>query len=110
MRINTQDMTLDRNYLQKYQFLLDEYELIKVKKHPKQRCHLELPVINEGSLLLAKGIKFWKDESSVQEYQSSAKSFHPGFTDSMSFTFLYRFHPFKRFSLSMARPISSVSS
>ena len=46
MRINTQDMTLVRNYLQKYQFLFGEYELIKAKKHPKQRCHLELPLIN----------------------------------------------------------------
>lgn len=37
MRINTQDMTLVRNYLQKYQFLFSEYELIKAKKHPKYR-------------------------------------------------------------------------
>ena len=37
MRINSQDMTLVRNYLQKYQFLFAEYELIKAKKHPKFR-------------------------------------------------------------------------
>lgn len=37
MRINTQDLTLARNYLQKYQFLFSEYELIKAKKHPTYR-------------------------------------------------------------------------
>ena len=37
MRINTQDLTLARNYIQKYQFLIDEYELVKAKKHPKYR-------------------------------------------------------------------------
>lgn len=35
MRINTQDLTLARNYIQKYQFLISEYELVKQKKHPK---------------------------------------------------------------------------
>src|ERR1700689_228148 len=34
MRINTQDMTLQRNYLEKYQFLIKEYELVKQKAHP----------------------------------------------------------------------------
>lgn len=37
MRINTNDLTLVRNYLQKYQFLIKEYELIKQKKHPEYR-------------------------------------------------------------------------
>lgn len=37
MRINTQDLTLQRNYLQKYQFLISEYELVKKKLHPKFR-------------------------------------------------------------------------
>ena len=37
MRINTQDLTLVRNYIQKYQFLIKEYELVKAKKHPKYR-------------------------------------------------------------------------
>ncbi len=37
MRINTQDLTLARNYIQKYQFLISEYELVKAKKHPKYR-------------------------------------------------------------------------
>ena len=45
MRINIPEMSLVRNYLQKYQFLFEEYELIKAKKNPKLRCHLELPVI-----------------------------------------------------------------
>jgi transposase InsO family protein len=33
MRINTQDLTLARNYLEKYQFLIKEYEIVKAKKH-----------------------------------------------------------------------------
>ena len=37
MRINTQDLTLKRNYLQKYKFLISEYELIKQKGHPKYK-------------------------------------------------------------------------
>lgn len=34
MRVNTNDLTLVRNYLQKYQFYVKEYELVKQKKHP----------------------------------------------------------------------------
>jgi len=34
MRINTQDETLKRNYIQKYQFLLGEYESVKAGTHP----------------------------------------------------------------------------
>ena len=37
MRINTQDLTLTRNYLQKYQFLIQEYELVKSKSHPEYK-------------------------------------------------------------------------
>jgi transposase InsO family protein len=37
MRINCQDLTLARNYLQKYRFLIKEYELVKSKKHPQFR-------------------------------------------------------------------------
>lgn len=37
MRINTQDLTLKRNYLQKYRFLIKEYELIKRGEHPTFR-------------------------------------------------------------------------
>ncbi|NIS09870.1 MAG: hypothetical protein GWO07_14235 [Candidatus Dadabacteria bacterium] len=34
MRINTDDLTLKRNYLQKYRFLIKQYELVKQKKAP----------------------------------------------------------------------------
>jgi transposase InsO family protein len=37
MRMNTQDETLKRNYLQKYRFLIGEYEQVKAKSHPKFR-------------------------------------------------------------------------
>lgn len=34
MRINTQDLTLQRNYIEKYRFLIKEYEQVKNKTHP----------------------------------------------------------------------------
>jgi transposase InsO family protein len=34
MRINTNDLTLQRNYLEKYRFLITEYEQVKSKTHP----------------------------------------------------------------------------
>jgi transposase InsO family protein len=37
MRINTQDMTLKRNYFQKYRFLINEYERVKSGQHPHFR-------------------------------------------------------------------------
>ncbi len=37
MRDNSKDKTIERNYIQKYQFLIKEYELTKQKKHPKFR-------------------------------------------------------------------------
>lgn len=37
MRINSQDETIKRNYIQKYRFLIREYELVKAKKHDKFR-------------------------------------------------------------------------
>lgn len=37
MRINTKDMTLQRNYIEKFRFLIKEYELVKSKQHPKFR-------------------------------------------------------------------------
>ena len=37
MRNNSQDLTIVRNYIQKYRFLIKEYELVKSKKHPKFR-------------------------------------------------------------------------
>ncbi|MEO9885152.1 MAG: integrase core domain-containing protein [Balneola sp.] len=37
MRRTTNDTTLTRNYLRKYQFLIREYELVKAKNHPRFR-------------------------------------------------------------------------
>ena len=37
MRSNSKDDTIKRNYLQKYRFLIHEYELVKSNKHPKFR-------------------------------------------------------------------------
>lgn len=37
MRNNSQDATLKRNYIQKYQFLIAEYERVKAKQHPRFR-------------------------------------------------------------------------
>ena len=37
MKINTSDETLKKNYIQKYQFLICEYELVKAKKHEKYK-------------------------------------------------------------------------
>lgn len=37
MRVNSNDETIKRNYIQKYRFLIEEYELIKSKKHPRFR-------------------------------------------------------------------------
>jgi hypothetical protein len=37
MRINTNDLTLQRNYLEKFRFLIKEYELVKSKLHPKYK-------------------------------------------------------------------------
>lgn len=37
MQINTQDLTLARNYIQKFRFLIKDYELVKENKHPRFR-------------------------------------------------------------------------
>ena len=37
MRDNSQDETLKRNYLQKYRFLIREYEEVKAGRHPQFR-------------------------------------------------------------------------
>lgn len=34
MAINTNDMTVERKYLDTYRFMIKEYELVKLKKHP----------------------------------------------------------------------------
>ncbi len=41
MRLNCQDETIKRNYLQKYRFLINEYELVKQKKHKQYRLAKE---------------------------------------------------------------------
>jgi hypothetical protein len=41
MRINTNDLTLKRNYLSKYRFLIGEYEQVKQGLHPKFRLAKE---------------------------------------------------------------------
>ena len=37
MRHNTHDKTLYLNYVRKWKFLIQEYELVKQKRHPKFR-------------------------------------------------------------------------
>jgi len=37
MRRNTEDKTLEKNYIQKWRFLIREYESVKAKKHPSFR-------------------------------------------------------------------------
>ncbi len=37
MRINSRDSTLKKNYIQKYQYLIAEYEQVKAKQHPQYR-------------------------------------------------------------------------
>lgn len=37
MRNNNKDLTLQKNYLQKYRFLIKDYELVKQKNHPRFR-------------------------------------------------------------------------
>ncbi len=37
MRNNSHDGTLKRNYIQKYQFLIGEYEKLKTGQHPQFR-------------------------------------------------------------------------
>lgn len=41
MRDNTNDLTLARNYLDKYRFLIREYELVKAKQHPSYKLAKE---------------------------------------------------------------------
>jgi transposase InsO family protein len=37
MRVNSEDKTIKRNYIQKYRFLINEYKLVKAKKHQTYR-------------------------------------------------------------------------
>jgi transposase InsO family protein len=47
MRHNTQDKTLERNYLEKYRFLIKEYEMVKSHTHPKYRFAKEFYQSND---------------------------------------------------------------
>jgi transposase InsO family protein len=47
MRINTSDLTLKKNYLQKYRFLINEYELVKQKKQDRYRFAWEFYQAND---------------------------------------------------------------
>lgn len=37
MRDNSKDRTIERNYIQKWRFLIKEYQLVKAKRHPRFR-------------------------------------------------------------------------
>lgn len=43
MRNHSEDLTLQRNYIQKYRFLIDEYLQVKNKTHPVHKYVKELP-------------------------------------------------------------------
>src|ERR1700740_354861 len=47
MRINTQDLTLQRNYLEKYRFLIKEYEQVKNKSHPVYKMAKDFYLAND---------------------------------------------------------------
>jgi hypothetical protein len=47
MRINTQDLTLQRNYLEKYRFLIKEYEQVKNKTHPLYKMAKDFYLAND---------------------------------------------------------------
>ena len=37
MRLNSSDLTLTKNHIQKYRFLISEYELVKQNRHHQFR-------------------------------------------------------------------------
>jgi transposase InsO family protein len=47
MRHNTSDKTLERNYLEKYRFLIKEYEMVKSRSHPKFRFAKDFYLCND---------------------------------------------------------------
>ena len=49
MRDNRKDLTLERNYIQKFRFLIREYELVKAKKHPQFRFVQDFYKLHETS-------------------------------------------------------------
>lgn len=46
MRINTNDLTLKRNYLQTYRHQIKDYELVKAGQHPKYKLANEFYAAN----------------------------------------------------------------
>ena len=49
MRDNSNDCTVERSYIQKWRFLIREYELVKAKKHvrcrsPESHAEVALPI------------------------------------------------------------------
>lgn len=47
MRNNSQDSTLERNYLEKYRFLIREYEQVKNKTHPVHKKAMDFYTAND---------------------------------------------------------------
>ncbi|WP_026727930.1 integrase core domain-containing protein [Flavobacterium denitrificans] len=47
MRNNSQDCTLERNYLEKYRFLIKEYEQVKNKTHPLYKKAMDFYTAND---------------------------------------------------------------
>ncbi|WP_281632338.1 integrase core domain-containing protein [Flavobacterium luteolum] len=47
MRNNSQDSTLERNYLEKYRFLIKEYEQVKSKTHPLYKKAMDFYTAND---------------------------------------------------------------
>lgn len=47
MRNNSHDSTLERNYLEKYRFLIKEYEQVKNKTHPVHRKAMDFYSAND---------------------------------------------------------------
>ncbi|WP_119793147.1 integrase core domain-containing protein [Flavobacterium anhuiense] len=47
MRNNSQDSTLERNYLEKYRFLIKEYEQVKNKTHPVHKKAMDFYKAND---------------------------------------------------------------
>lgn len=47
MRNNSQDSTLERNYLEKYRFLIKEYEQVKNKTHPLHKKAMDFYAAND---------------------------------------------------------------
>ena len=81
MRDNRKDRTIERNYINKWKYMIKDYELIKEKKHPKFRFVSDfykfhktnrqtflkyyrryLSVPEESSLLPQKRGPKWKDK------------------------------------------------